>query len=288
MMRKRLVSSIIVLSIAVAMPAAAATSEEERVAAATDVIDQLLRIPEQAVPDVLLSRAYAVAVIPNVIKIGFGLGARRGKGVLVVRQNDGSWSNPAFVTLTGGSFGWQIGAQSTDIILVFKTREGVDNISRGKLTLGADASIAAGPVGRHTGVATDIEFQAEVFSYSRSRGLFAGIALEGAGVTMDHGANAAFYGSPDITPDQIFAGSGNSAPAVANNFVQLLSAQTKGLPQQPGMDVTQRSGNPSPSSLNAAETAQRDTEPSPAVRTYGIGDPDAPATDEDRKQFDNF
>src|SRR5690606_25423109 len=114
-MRISLPFSIILLSLAVATPAAAATAEEERVAAATDVIDQLLRIPEQSVPDVLLSRAYAVAVIPNVVKIGFGLGARRGKGVLVVRQDNGTWSNPAFVTLTGGSFGWQIGAQSTAV-----------------------------------------------------------------------------------------------------------------------------------------------------------------------------
>ena len=284
-MRTRLAYSFILLSIAVAMPAAAATPEEERVAAATDVIDQLLRIPEQSVPDALLSRAYAIAVIPNVVKIGFGLGARRGKGVLVVRQVNGTWSNPAFVTLTGGSFGWQIGAQSTDIILVFKTREGVDNISKGKLTLGADASIAAGPVGRHTSIATDIEFQAEVFSYSRSRGLFAGIALEGAGVTMDRAANAAFYGSSDITPDQIFASSGNAAPAVANHFVQVLSAETRDLPEQPGMGAAGSSGGPS--SLNSAETANRGSEPSPAVRTYGIGDPDA-AADEDEEQYDNF
>jgi lipid-binding SYLF domain-containing protein len=272
------------LSLAVAVPAAA-TPEEERVAAATDVIDQLLRIPEQSVPDVLLSRAYAVAVIPNVVKIGFGLGARRGKGVLVVRQDNGTWSNPAFVTLTGGSFGWQIGAQSTDIILVFKTRDGVENISKGKLTLGADASIAAGPVGRHTSVATDIEFQAEVFSYSRSRGLFAGVALEGAGVTMDRAANAAFYGSSTITPEQIFASSGNSAPAVANNFVQVLSAQTRRLPSQPGMDDR---GNTASSSLNPTNGTPRDApESSPAVRTYGIGDPDVPA-DDDEQQYENF
>jgi lipid-binding SYLF domain-containing protein len=285
-MRIRPAYSFILLSIVVAMPAVAATPEEERVVAATDVIDQLLRIPEQSVPEVLLSRAYAIAVIPNVVKIGFGLGARRGKGVLVVRQENGTWSNPAFVTLTGGSFGWQIGAQSTDIILVFKTREGVDNISKGKLTLGADASIAAGPVGRHTGVATDIEFQAEVFSYSRSRGLFAGVALEGAGVTMDRSANAAFYGSPDITPEQIFASSGNSAPAVASNFVQVLSAETRDLPSQPGMDAAGDPGNSSRSSLNASEAANLGAEPSPAVRTYAIGDPDARA-DEADEQYDN-
>jgi lipid-binding SYLF domain-containing protein len=278
-MRIRLTFPTILLSLAMGMPAVAATPEEDRVAAATDVVDQLLRIPEQSVPQVLLARAYAIAVVPNVVKIGFGLGARRGKGVLVVRRDNGTWSNPAFVTITGGSFGWQIGAQSTDIILVFKTREGVENISKGKLTLGADASIAAGPVGRHTGVATDIEFQAEVFSYSRSRGLFAGVALEGAGVSMDRAANAAFYGSSSITPEQIFASSGNSAPQVANNFVQVLTAQTRRLPGQPGMDVAD-------TPLNAAETANRGAESSPAVRTYGIGDPDAKEADEEN--YENF
>ncbi len=108
------------LALVVAVPAAAATREEKRVADATDVLDQLLRIPEQRIPPTLLSRAYAVAVIPNVVKVGFGLGVRHGKGILVVRQDDNSWSNPAFIGLTGGSVGWQIGAQSTDIILVFK------------------------------------------------------------------------------------------------------------------------------------------------------------------------
>ncbi|MEX2126273.1 MAG: lipid-binding SYLF domain-containing protein [Woeseia sp.] len=282
-MRIRLAFSIILLSFAVSVPATAATPEEERVAAATDVIDQLLRIPEQSVPQALLSRAYAIAVIPNVVKIGFGLGARRGKGVLVVRQGNGTWSNPAFITLTGGSFGWQIGAQSTDIILVFKTQEGIDDISQGKLTLGADASIAAGPVGRHTSVATDIEFQAEVFSYSRSRGLFAGVALEGAGVTMDRAANAAFYGSSTITPEQIFVSSGNSAPQVANNFIQVLTAQTRQLPTQPGMEAGADSGTPS---LNTADNANRGAQAPSAVRTYGIGDPDAPEADEE--EYENF
>ena len=140
-MRITLRALLVVMSVVFAFPAIAATKQEERVADATDVVDQLLRIPEQSIPPALLSRAYAVAVVPNVVKVGFGLGARRGKGILVVRQEDNSWSNPAFVTLTGGSFGLQIGAQSTDIILVFKTRQGVENIANGKLTLGADASL---------------------------------------------------------------------------------------------------------------------------------------------------
>lgn len=274
LMHIRLLVPTFLSFLALSLPASA-TPEEERVANATDVVDQLLRIPEQSVPPALLARAYAVAVIPNVVKIGFGLGARRGKGLLVVRRENGTWSNPAFITLTGGSFGWQIGAQSTDIILVFKTREGVDDIADGKLTLGADASIAAGPVGRHTSVATDIEFQAEVFSYSRSRGLFAGIALEGAGVSMDRAANAAFYGSSSITPEQIFASSGNAAPAVANNFVQVLTAQTRRLPTQPGMDESA----PPPNTATGANA------PAPAsVRTYGIGDPEAPDPDEEESQ----
>lgn len=248
----------IVLALALAAPVWAGTREERRVGDAADVLDQLLRIPEKTIPPALLSRAYAVAVIPDVVKVGFGIGARRGKGIVVVRQDDDSWSNPAFVTLTGGSIGWQIGAQSTDIILVFKTRKGVTDISDGKLTLGADASIAAGPVGRHTEVATDIRFEAEVMSYSRSRGLFAGVALEGAGVTMDRKANAAFYGDASMTPDKIFVSSPNIAPDIANRFVQVLTAQTRRLPTQPGMDL-------------GAEPATADDEGS-NVRTFGMPD----------------
>ena len=242
--------------------AGAATREEKRVGDAADVIEQLTRIPEKSVPPALLSRAYAVAVIPNVVKAAFGLGARRGKGILVVRQDDNSWSNPAFITLTGGSVGWQVGAQSTDVILVFKTRKGVDGIENGELTLGADASVAAGPVGRSTAISTDIEFQAEVYSYSRSRGLFAGLALEGAGVTMDRKANAAFYGSSSMTPERIFASSPNIAPDIANTFVQVLSAQTSRLPKQPGMATMD------------SPAAKDET---PEVRTFGL--PEAGTSD---------
>lgn len=266
---KRAISAIIVVATLAASAANAATREEKRVAASADVLDQLLRIPEQSIPPTLLARAYAVAVVPNVVKVGFGLGARRGRGILVVRQDDSSWSNPAFVTLTGGSVGWQIGAQSTDIILVFKTRQGVDGIANGKLTLGADASIAAGPVGRTTSAATDIQFQAEVVSYSRSRGLFAGVALEGTGVTMDRKANAAFYGDLGMTPERIFASSPNRAPDVANTFVQLLTAQTQRLPKQPGMQT----------GIVPAVTAD-ESQPS-GVRTFGMPDPDAPSDNGD-------
>ena len=254
---KPFVAVVTAMALLVTSSAWAATREEKRVADAADVVDQLSRIPEKSIPPSLLSRAYAVAVIPNVIKAAFGLGARRGKGLLVVRQDDNSWSNPAFITLTGGSVGWQIGAESADVVLVFKTRKGVDGIANGKLTLGANASVAAGPVGRQTGIATDIEFKAEVYSYSRTRGLFAGVALEGAGVTMDRKANAAFYGSTTMTPEKIFVSSPNIAPDIANTFVQVLTAQTARLPKSPGMQAG--AGMP-------AEPGETESE----VRTFGI------------------
>lgn len=260
MNRTRTLAIITLLALVFTSIAQAATREEKRVSDAADILDQLSRIPERSIPPSLLSRAYAVAVIPNVVRAAFGLGARRGKGIIVVRHDDDSWSNPAFITLTGGSVGWQIGADSTDVILVFKTRKGVDGIANGKLTLGANASVAAGPVGRHTGVATDIEFKAEVFSYSRSRGLFAGIALEGAGVTMDRKANAAFYGSTSMTPESIFVSSPNIAPDVANTFVQVLTAQTTRLPTLPGMQT-------------GAGPSQEPVDEESSVRTFGVPDP---------------
>lgn len=237
----------------------AATTEERRVIDSTDVLDQLLMIPEQGIPARLLGRAHAIAVIPRVWRVGFGVGVRRGRGILVVRQADNTWSNPAFVTLTGGSFGFQAGAQTSDIILVFKNRASVDRIASGKLTLGADASIAAGPVGRSAEASTDITFRAEVFSYSRSRGIFAGVALQGAGITMDRKANAAFYGNPAITPEQIFAGTGNLAPSEANTFVQVLSAKTNQLPLRPGTAARQTQPAQQPQQQSRTE-----------VRTYGM------------------
>ena len=242
----------------------AANSQEKRVLDATDVIDQILRIPERSVPPALLSRAYAIAVFPNVLKVGAVLGIRRGKGIIVIRNDDNSWSNPAFITLTGGSLGLQAGAQSTDSILVFKTRKGVDGISNGKLTLGVDASVAAGPIGRHTAAATDLRFNAEIYSYSRSRGLFAGMSLEGASLTMDRRSNAAFYSSTSITPDQIFLATGNAAPMTANTFVQKLTAQTHQLPSLPGMENSSNSGK------------------SESTRTYRLSDAFAPKYTEDQ------
>ena len=160
-------------------------------------------MPEQNIPTWLLERAHAVAVIPAVIKVGLGIGGRRGKGVLVVRKDNGQWSNPVFVNLTGGSFGFQVGVQSTDVVLVFTSRQSIEGIVGGKVTLGADASVAAGPVGRQSSAATDVGLTAQVYSYSRAQGLFAGVALDGSAMTIDHKSNESFYGRPGVLASDI-------------------------------------------------------------------------------------
>src|SRR5256885_3562413 len=173
--------------------------EQGRLLMAAQVLDELHSARDQYIPDRLLERAYAIAVIPDMTKIAFFAGGRRGHGVLVVRDKDGRFSSPSFITMTGGSFGWQWGVQSTDIMLVFTTRKGVEGITGGKFTLGADASVAAGPVGRQASASTDTSFKAEVYSYSRTRGVFAGLAVDGTALSIDADANETFYGKPNVS-----------------------------------------------------------------------------------------
>jgi lipid-binding SYLF domain-containing protein len=165
--------AILTLSCVMSFSVVAAERQDARLVTSTQVLTELLQMPEQNIPTWLLERAHAVAVIPAVIKVGLGIGGRRGKGVLVVRKDSGAWSNPIFVNLTGGSFGFQVGVQSTDVVLVFTSRQSIEGIVGGKVTLGADASVAAGPVGRQSSAATDIGLTAQVYSYSRASGLFA-------------------------------------------------------------------------------------------------------------------
>jgi lipid-binding SYLF domain-containing protein len=202
--RNRLVAGLLVL-MCIAMPAWAGTEENQRATDAVKVLDEIMRMPEQAIPSRLLESAHAVAVIPNVVKAGLVVGGRHGKGLISVRSADGTWSHPSYVRLTGGSIGFQAGVQSTDVVLVFRTERGVDSIVHGKFTLGADAAVAAGPVGRSAEASTDGQLKAEIYSYSRSRGLFAGVALDGAVLGIDHDSNEAVYG-PNTTPRAAFEG----------------------------------------------------------------------------------
>ncbi len=178
--------------------ALAGRNEDRTIQAAHEVIQQFRDLQFRQIPDSLMADAHAVAIIPDVIKLGFVLGGQRGHGVVIIRQPDGSWRAPVFVTITGGSIGWQAGAQATDFVLVFKSQKSVDGLMRGKFTLGADAAIAAGPVGRRAGAATDTELRAEIFSYSRSRGLFAGVSLEGSALQINDAANNNYYGPASV------------------------------------------------------------------------------------------
>jgi lipid-binding SYLF domain-containing protein len=202
--------------------AAQATVLDQRVDTATQILQDLKRMPENAIPPALLNRAYAVAVIPSVIKAGFIVGGTYGKGIIVARRADGTWSNPSFVMLTQGSFGFQAGAQSTDLILVFKTRRALDGISSGKITLGGDASIAAGPVGRQATAATDIQMQSEIYSYARSRGFFAGVSLEGGVLSMDRKANGEYY-QGESSPAKILTDATIPAPQSGRRFIDTLA-----------------------------------------------------------------
>ncbi len=190
--------------LALALPFAAQAQEKEiaRADNAVRVLSEILQIPEESIPERLLRESEAIAVMPDVVKAGLIFGGRGGKGLLAVRGADGTWSNPTFITLGGGSFGFQAGVQSADVVLVFRTKRGVDNIVNGKFTLGADASIAAGPVGRSAQASTDGELKAEIYSYSRARGLFAGVALDGAVIAIDNRANRRVYGR-DVTARMI-------------------------------------------------------------------------------------
>ncbi len=197
-----------------------ARSEEATIRESREVLQQFLDLQIRQIPDSLLSEAQGVAIIPAVIKLGFVVGGQRGHGVVVIRERDGSWRAPLFVTITGGSVGWQVGAQSTDFVLVFKSQKSVEGLLRGKFTLGADAAVAAGPVGRRAGAATDTQLQAEIYSYSRSRGLFAGVSLEGSALQVDDAANTAYYGMG------VAGGPPPVVPAAALSLVETIARLT--------------------------------------------------------------
>lgn len=197
--------AVLLLALCAAATAAAGPTEDERARNAVRVLTDIQQIPDSAIPDKLLDEARAIVVVPDTLKIGLVLGGRRGHGLVAVKNPDGTWSNPSFVKLTGGSIGFQAGVQSADVVLVFRSDRGLDSIVNGKITLGADAGVAAGPVGRNASTATDGELKAEIWSWSRARGLFAGVALDGAVLSIDDAANEAVYGR-DTTPRMIFEG----------------------------------------------------------------------------------
>lgn len=185
----------------VAAGALAQSQEAAVVESATNVLTEFLSMPNEGLPRAMLAHAQGLVIVPSMVKVGLVAGVRHGKGIAVIRDDNGVWRPPTFVTMTGGSVGLQGGIQSTDVILVFNTRGSVANLLQGKFTVGIDAAAAAGPVGRQASAATDARLQAEIYSYSRSRGLFAGAAVDGSVLQTDMAASQQYYHAAGLRAD---------------------------------------------------------------------------------------
>jgi lipid-binding SYLF domain-containing protein len=197
---------------------ASAQNPDRELGDAAELLRSFTDSGPDSIPAELLARARGIAIVPGVIRGGFILGARRGSGVLSTRMADGSWSNPTFVTLTGGSIGWQIGAESTDVVLIFANDNAIKNISTGKFTLGGEAAAVAGPLRKQA--SSTMTFRAEVYGYVRSRGLYAGAAFQGARLDVNEELAATFYrGSSDARP---LAAQTASTPPAARRFLLVL------------------------------------------------------------------
>ncbi len=264
--RLPLLAAAVLLSLAAA-PAVAGPREDARAQNAVRVLLDMQAIPESAIPDKLLDEAHAIVVVPDTIKAGLIFGGRRGHGLMSVKTPEGTWSNPSFVRLTGGSIGLQAGVQSADVVLAFRSDRGLESIVNGKFTLGADAAVAAGPLGRNAATATDGELKAEIWSWSRARGLFAGVALDGAVLSMDHRANEAVYGR-DTTPRMILEGRIGAPPSIAVvDFRDRLEEAT-------AIARANRGGSQAPARGPAARPAAR-----PAPATGATPEPFSPVGD---------
>jgi SH3 domain-containing YSC84-like protein 1 len=187
--------------------------QEDKITASTRVLQDFGKMKE-SIPADLLKITQGIIIVPKLINGGFVVAAKRGKGIAMVKLENGTWSNPVFVTITGGSVGLQAGVQSIDLVLIFKNRETLEKIGNGSFTLGGDISATAGPVGRNSTASTDYKLEAEVYSYSRSKGLFAGISLAGSAIDVDGKANQSFYGN-DKDAKTLFSNSTeNTSPSV--------------------------------------------------------------------------
>ena len=200
------------------------TNELERVQKATEVVAALREAPDKGIPEDLWGKAECVIVMPSVKKAAFGVGGEFGKGVMSCRQASG-WTAPVFMEMAKGSFGLQIGAQATDLVLLVMNRQGVNRMLDDHVTLGTDASVAAGPVGRTGAAATDHKFTAEVLSYSRSKGLFAGIDVSGGVLRPDKDSNEHAYGTG--TTAKAVVSAGTATPAQMQAFTRSLGSSTR-------------------------------------------------------------
>lgn len=224
-MKIRILMAALLLSVMV-IPAFAESARQhnvDRIRSARFAFEDIMNAPDRGIPSELLGSAKCIAIIPGVKRAAFIIGGSYGRGLVTCRTGQ-SWSAPAFLMLGGGSFGFQIGGSSTDLVMIFRNRGGMDRLLSDKFTIGADATAAAGPVGRHAAAATDAEMHAQILTYSRSRGVFAGVSLNGAVVKPDRDADIAMYGA-DIEPRSILDGH-VKVPAEARGLVDVIARET--------------------------------------------------------------
>ena len=214
-MKIMLIVSAFALSLPVVHAQQSAEDELRRITESAAVLDEIMAAGDKAIPEAILEKAQGIAVFPSLIKGGMFLGGQRGHGVLSVRDAAGAWSSPAFLTITGGSVGAQIGLQAIDLVLVITDRRGLEQLVKNQFKLGAEAGVAAGPVGREATAQTDIQMRAKILGYSRARGLFAGVTLNGSTIREDRDANERFYGTGFRTGQIVFDGLGGAPEPVA-------------------------------------------------------------------------
>ena len=212
---------IILMLALLALPAMAGERQRVKMRAALDVWQELTEIPDKKVPEYLLEDARCIAVIPSIAEGAFVWGGLRGRGVLTCRR-EGGWSAPIFVNLTGGSFGFQIGGQAIDLVLFFVTDRSVKSLLKSEFTFGGDASVAAGPLGRTAEASTDLRLKAEIYSYGKSRGLFAGISLQGSRLAPNQRWLNEYYGQRLWPESVLYEDAVSSPPAEAKKFLAAL------------------------------------------------------------------
>ncbi len=227
-MRKHAIALALCAAVAAVGPARAETPRDKgegpgsKLTDATAVYRELITATDKAIPKQLLENAKCIAVLPGVIKAAIGFGGRHGSGVMSCRTESG-WSTPAFVSISGGSWGVQLGVESSDIVLFFMNDRGARSLVDGsRVTLGGQASVAAGPFGRSAEAATNLDLKAEIYSYAKSKGLFAGLSLEGAELKPDKDDDTAYYGSGVTTTQLLFGSAPANVPAEAQTFQKAL------------------------------------------------------------------
>jgi lipid-binding SYLF domain-containing protein len=226
-MNRHILFALAVLAfLASVTPLRAQTSDDEskRVNEALTALDEIMAAADKSVPQSVMEKAVGIAVFPSLLKGGLGVGGQHGRGILSVRTKNGGWSNPAFLTITGGSIGAQIGVQAIDLVLIINNQRGLEQLVKNQFKVGADAGVAAGPVGRDASASTDIQMRAQILSYSRTRGLFAGATLNGSTIKEDRDANERFYKVGYRTGQIVFDGMGTATnPAAVDRWKQTLT-----------------------------------------------------------------